>query len=1321
MANKNVSVSLKADVAQFQAAMRSAAAATKQVSGAAKSTGQATQAAGAAAAGGAQKMSTAATTAATANARMGKSAQAAATQTQAIGKGATAAAAGAATLGNATGKAADSATKLGASATSAASSTGKIGAAAGTAATGAAQLGAATSKAGTAATTLGTASATAASNTSRIGTSASTAATGATALGSAAGAAATGTSRLGAAGEAVGAGLGRAREAVSGAASQVASSIPSFEQLAETARNNEEAWSTASTALMGVGAAALAGAGMAVKTYADYDKAMSSVRAATHASEADMKALGDAAIKAGADTAYSAEESARGIEELAKAGVSTADILGGGLDGALSLAAAGGLEVGDAAEIAASALTQFKLEGSDVEHVADLLAAGAGKAQGSVQDLGAALNQSGLVAAQTGLSIEETTGGLAAFASAGMTGSDAGTSFKTMLQRLTPQSAEAAELMDELGLSAYDSQGNFIGLSEYAGKLQSALSGMSEQQRSATMQTLFGSDAVRAASVLYEQGASGVEEWESAVSDAGYAAETASLMQDNLAGDLEKLGGAIDTAFLKAGSGGNDALRSLVQGAESVVDAIGRIPGPVLTTVAALVGLGGAAAVVVGTGMKMVSMASDVGSAFSTLSGRARDADGNLNRAGRAMSAVGKAAGAATIALVGMSAATAAFEPEKLANGFADGADALGRFGTEGSESVQMVNDAMSQAEWANGNMGGWQKFWDGNVSGVNNLGDAVNYLNSTGGMRDFNEGLNNMVGNSTALDGAKEDIASVDEAMAQLVGSGNLGQASEMFQEFAQQVVDGGGSVEDAANAFPSLIAAVQDYGTSLGVNLSQQEATDALMGQMPQKLTEAAGGAEEAAAGLEGLAGASEDTAASLSEVVDSLSALGLLTVDSRSAIAAYEEAVAALGETVGAGGVALNQLGTDFDMTTESGRAASEAMGEVASGGWDAAEGIIAMGGGAADAQASLQGTYDTLMSSAQQMGLSAEASETLARSLLGIPPEVSVETWMSDTAAQMAGQTTAAVDGIPEGKSVDIAVSDQGSASAVQAAVQSIQGTMVKAWVSDQGTVSLTQGQINGILGKTTKVTVTDQGTVYQTQGKIDGVTDGDALITVDDNGTIVNIQGSINGVQDGSAAVSVNQSGEGTTSIQQAINSIRGKTVQIAIAAVGGGAAAAAVAAAASGKARGGRAPHVPGIPAAATGMRLPTSGPGTSITDGFLGIASDGMPRVRVDAGEWIINGRQSKRFDGLLGAINRDDPRVRHLAGYATGGRAESAPSPAAPYQVAAMAPQSPVQIDYTRLAQAMTRVQIVSPVSIGKRDTARIVQVGREQLRGR
>jgi hypothetical protein len=175
----------------------------------------------------------------------------------------------------------------------------------------------------------------------------------------------------------------------------------------------------------GLGAVGL-GLGYAAYSGMTFDKSMSRVAAASQASGAELGRLRQAALDAGADTQYSAEESAAAITELAKAGVSTADVLGGGLTGALNLAAAGEMEVADAAEVGATALSVFGLKGSEMSHVADLLAAGAGKAQGSVHDMGMALNQSALVADQAGLSIEDTTGALAMFAANGLLGSDAG-------------------------------------------------------------------------------------------------------------------------------------------------------------------------------------------------------------------------------------------------------------------------------------------------------------------------------------------------------------------------------------------------------------------------------------------------------------------------------------------------------------------------------------------------------------------------------------------------------------------------------------------------------------------------------------------------------------------------------------------------------------------------------------------------------------------------------------------------------------------------------------------------------------------------------
>lgn len=348
---------------------------------------------------------------------------------------------------------------------------------------------------------------------------------------------------------------------------------------------------TTGIAAAGVAATALGVA--AVRMAADFDASMSTVQANTGASADEMNQLRQAAIDAGADTIYSATESADAINELGKAGLSTSDILSGGLSGALNLAASDGMAVGDAAELMATTLKQFNLTGAESTQVADALAAGAGKAVGSAHDLGLALNQAGMVSHSFGISMQETTGTLAAFAESGMIGSDAGTSLKTMLINLANPSTKAANTMKELGINAYDAQGNFIGLSGLAGQLRDKMSGLSQEQRNQALATIFGSDAIRAANVLYEQGAEGIDDWTKKVSDSGYAAEQAAAKNNNLKGDLESLSGSFESLMISLGEGGQGPLRSLVQMLDTLVDAFSQLPAPVQQGIVLLTAMGG--------------------------------------------------------------------------------------------------------------------------------------------------------------------------------------------------------------------------------------------------------------------------------------------------------------------------------------------------------------------------------------------------------------------------------------------------------------------------------------------------------------------------------------------------------------------------------------------------------------------------------------------------------------------------------------------------------------------------------------------------------
>lgn len=536
-----------------------------------------------------------------------------------------------------------------------------------------------------------------------------------------------------------------------------------------------------------VGLVAAVGLTAAVAASANFEKSMSAVQAATHETAGNMARLSDAAIKAGADTVYSASEAAGAIEELAKAGVSTTDILNGGLTGALNLASAGAIEVADAAEIAATAMTQFKLGGDQVNHVADLLAAGAGKAQGGVDDLGMALKQSGLVAAQTGLSIEETTGALAEFAANGLIGSDAGTAFKTMLQALTPSSQQAADAMDALGISAYDTQGNFIGMEKFAGKLQDGLKSLAVEQQNATLKTIFGSDAVRAAAIIFKDGAKGVAEWQGKVNDSGYAALTAATRLDNLAGDMEQFKGSLETALIGAGEGSQGPLRSLVQGATDAVNVFNKLPGPVKGTTTALLAVTAVTGGGLFFGAKVINGIAAARAAMVSL-GLAS------NATSISLGAVARSAGLAGAAVAGFYLANQSQKEDTSARvgkfeaalvGVADGA--------KGAKS--------SLDDLFNDNRSGFKKFLTGSSS-VDSLKDALRTMGP--GLAGFSAGL------SDAADVADHAFKKIDSALAGMVADGNGETAGKAFAFIEEQAKKAGVSTESLAKAFPEYLAAV-------------------------------------------------------------------------------------------------------------------------------------------------------------------------------------------------------------------------------------------------------------------------------------------------------------------------------------------------------------------------------------------------------------------------------------------------------------------------------------------------------------------------------
>ena len=326
---------------------------------------------------------------------------------------------------------------------------------------------------------------------------------------------------------------------------------------------------TGGTLTAGLTVPLVAAGAAAVATASGFDDAMAQVKGALGDPKADMAALRDLALDLGASTVFSATEAGQAMVELAKGGMTEAQIKGGALQASMDLAAAGNMALADAANATVQAMGAFGLEAEDAGSIADALAGAANASSADVSDLTQALSQCAAQAKLSGWSIQDTTAALALFADHGIKGSDAGTSLKTMLQRLAAPTDESARAMEELGLSAYDAEGRFKPMAQIAQEMKDRLGGLSEAQRNAALQTIFGSDASRAAQILMESGADGLAKYTEATNDSTAAETMAAAQKGSLSWALEELSGSVETLAIRFG----DKLAPFVERAAGALSA----------------------------------------------------------------------------------------------------------------------------------------------------------------------------------------------------------------------------------------------------------------------------------------------------------------------------------------------------------------------------------------------------------------------------------------------------------------------------------------------------------------------------------------------------------------------------------------------------------------------------------------------------------------------------------------------------------------------------------------------------------------------------
>jgi TP901 family phage tail tape measure protein len=329
--------------------------------------------------------------------------------------------------------------------------------------------------------------------------------------------------------------------------------------------------------MMGIGAALLAPFALAANEAAKFEQQLSSIKAVSAATDEQMQLVRKSVMEFGPSMGYSAIEAAQGVEELVKAGVDFSRIAKGELKDALNLARAGELSLEEAAGLASGALNAFKRDNLSLAQASNYMAGAANVSAISIKDLANSMPYVASSASLVGLSFKDVNTSLAMLGQNYIKGSQAGTTFSEFLGHLKPAQMQQLKYMERWGLGTaeivkghdgmrssigkvtsvfYDQTGKIKGLADIAQILQDKFGGLSDLQRASEFQHLFGEQAVRAAVVLYNSGAKGVNEMAEAISKVT-AEQVAMEKLNNLIGqwsifkaEFQKTAIIIGTSFL---------------------------------------------------------------------------------------------------------------------------------------------------------------------------------------------------------------------------------------------------------------------------------------------------------------------------------------------------------------------------------------------------------------------------------------------------------------------------------------------------------------------------------------------------------------------------------------------------------------------------------------------------------------------------------------------------------------------------------------------------------------------------------------------------
>lgn len=367
--------------------------------------------------------------------------------------------------------------------------------------------------------------------------------------------------------------------------------------------------------LAAAGVAAALPFAASTKTFAEFEKTMSRVQALTNASTADFAKLNQKAKDLGEETVFSATQAAQAMSFFALAGFDVKTILDA-IGPTLNLAAAGQLDIAEAADITAKIMAGLGIEAKNVGNAVDVLTKAMTTANTDLRQLGDAMKFVGPIAKSVGISIEDITASIQLLSNAGIQGEMAGTTMRGALLALTDPSKEAADLMRQLGIQALDASGNVRPLADIVDNFNKALEGMGQGAKLGAIGRIF--DARQAAGFveLMSQGGDAIRKASKALqSSDGTAARIAGTQINNLAGDAIIATSAFEGLQIAVGEALVAPLRVLIRAGTQVIATLSqwvrdnRVLVAELAAAASLLVLAGGATLAFGVAVKVASVA----------------------------------------------------------------------------------------------------------------------------------------------------------------------------------------------------------------------------------------------------------------------------------------------------------------------------------------------------------------------------------------------------------------------------------------------------------------------------------------------------------------------------------------------------------------------------------------------------------------------------------------------------------------------------------------------------------------------------------------